>query len=133
VKNLRTEEAALTGESVPADKFVAEVAANATVGDRESMAFSGTMVVSGRATGVVVWDVEVSNQHDKPVAVYNILTLVEQLQAVDTAGVEPMANPLGAVQRLRADNVTEANQREAFQTLAPAVENGLYLVPKVIE
>jgi len=54
VKNLRTEEAALTGESVPADKFVAEVAANATVGDRESMAFSGTMVVSGRATGVVV-------------------------------------------------------------------------------
>ena len=54
VKNLRTEEAALTGESVPADKSVAEVAANATVGDRESMAFSGTMVVSGRATGVVV-------------------------------------------------------------------------------
>lgn len=63
----------------------------------------------------------------------NILTLVEQLQALDTAGVEPMANPLGAVQRLRADTVTEANQREAFQTIAPAVENGLYLVPKVIE
>jgi len=63
----------------------------------------------------------------------NILTLVEQLQAVDTAGVEPMSNPLGAVQRLRADTVTEANQREAFQTIAPAVENGLYLVPKVIE
>jgi magnesium-transporting ATPase (P-type) len=54
VKNLRTEEAALTGESVPADKSVNAVAANATVGDRESMAFSGTMVVSGRATGVVV-------------------------------------------------------------------------------
>jgi len=53
-KNLRTEEAALTGESVPTEKSVDAVAANATVGDRESMAFSGTMVVSGRATGVVV-------------------------------------------------------------------------------
>ena len=53
-KNLRTEEAALTGESVPAEKSVDAVAANATVGDRASMAFSGTMVVSGRATGLVV-------------------------------------------------------------------------------
>src|SRR5215471_4337918 len=53
-KNLRTEEAALTGESVPAEKSTDAVPANATVGDRESMAFSGTMVVSGRATGVVV-------------------------------------------------------------------------------
>jgi magnesium-transporting ATPase (P-type) len=53
-KNLRTDEAALTGESVPAEKTIDAVAANATVGDRESMAFSGTMVVSGRATGVVV-------------------------------------------------------------------------------
>ena len=54
VKNLRTEEAALTGESVPADKSTAPVSARATVGDRENMAFSGTMVVSGRAAGVVV-------------------------------------------------------------------------------
>jgi magnesium-transporting ATPase (P-type) len=53
-KNLRTEEAALTGESVPADKGTDAVPANATVGDRENMAFSGTMVVSGRAAGVVV-------------------------------------------------------------------------------
>jgi P-type E1-E2 ATPase len=53
-KNLRTEEAALTGESVPADKVTDVMPANATVGDRENMAFSGTMVVSGRATGVVV-------------------------------------------------------------------------------
>ncbi len=53
-KNLRTEEAALTGESVPAEKTIDPVVANATVGDRENMAFSGTMVVSGRATGVVV-------------------------------------------------------------------------------
>ena len=54
VKNLRTEEAALTGESVPADKSTQAVESDATVGDRESMVFSGTMVVSGRATGVVV-------------------------------------------------------------------------------
>ncbi|OZI34775.1 carbonate dehydratase [Bordetella genomosp. 10] len=54
VKNLRTEEAALTGESIPAEKTAATVSANATVGDRANMAFSGTLVVSGRATGVVV-------------------------------------------------------------------------------
>ena len=54
VKNLRTEEAALTGESVPADKNTEPAPPNSTVGDRECMAFSGTMVVSGRATGVVV-------------------------------------------------------------------------------
>src|SRR5262245_54764556 len=54
VKNLRTEEAALTGESVPADKSTEAVSAKATVGDRQSMAFSGTLVVSGRATGMVV-------------------------------------------------------------------------------
>ena len=62
-----------------------------------------------------------------------ILAMVEQLQEADTSGIEPMANPLGATQRLRADEVTEINQREAFQTIAPAVEKGLYLVPKVIE
>ena len=62
-----------------------------------------------------------------------ILGMVDQLQAVDTTGIEPMANPLDAVQTLRADEVTEVNQREAFQAIAPAVENGLYLVPIVIE
>src|SRR5271157_1053470 len=54
VKNFRTEEAALTGESVPADKSTGTLAANATVGDRDNMAFSGTTVVSGRASGIVV-------------------------------------------------------------------------------
>ena len=54
VKNFRTEEAALTGESVPADKAIAPVAENSTVGDRDNMAFSGTLVISGRAAGVVV-------------------------------------------------------------------------------
>lgn len=62
-----------------------------------------------------------------------ILHMVDQLQAVDTSDVEPMANPLDAIQVLRADEVTEVNRREAFQAIAPAVENGLYLVPKVIE
>ena len=63
----------------------------------------------------------------------NILNLVDQMQAVDTRGVEPLANPLDAVQRLRLDEVTELNQRELFQTLAPLAEAGFYLVPKVIE
>lgn len=62
-----------------------------------------------------------------------ILSMVDQLQAVDTRDVEPMANPLDAVQSLRADEVTEGNRREAFQAIAPAVENGLYLVPRVVE
>ena len=63
----------------------------------------------------------------------NILDLVDQLGAADTDSVEPMAHPLNAVQRLRADEVTETNQREAFQAIAPATETGLYLVPRVIE
>ena len=62
-----------------------------------------------------------------------ILDMVDQLQGVDTAAVIPMANPLDATQRLRADVVTETDQRDEFQAIAPAVENGLYLVPKVIE
>lgn len=63
----------------------------------------------------------------------SILTLVEQMNAVDTSGVTPMAHPLEMAQRLREDVVTEKNQREHFQQHAPAVENGLFLVPKVIE
>lgn len=63
--------------------------------------------------------------------------IVEQMSAVDTAGVEPLYTPLSAVQvvelRLREDRVTEANDREANQASAPALENGLFLVPKVIE
>jgi aspartyl-tRNA(Asn)/glutamyl-tRNA(Gln) amidotransferase subunit C len=63
----------------------------------------------------------------------NVLALVDQLQAIDTDAVEPMAHPLDAVQRLRADEVTEPDQREQFLAIAPATENGLYLVPKVID
>ena len=62
-----------------------------------------------------------------------ILHLVEQMEALDTAGITPMAHPLEMAQRLRPDVVTEENRREAYQAVAPLVENGLYLVPKVIE
>ena len=62
-----------------------------------------------------------------------VLQMVDQLQAVNTRDIEPMANPLDATQRLRPDEVTQSNRRDAFQAIAPAVENGLYLVPKVIE
>jgi aspartyl-tRNA(Asn)/glutamyl-tRNA(Gln) amidotransferase subunit C len=62
-----------------------------------------------------------------------ILNLVDQMHEVDTSGVEPMAHPLDATQRLREDQVSESDQRELFQSIAPATENGLYLVPKVIE
>jgi aspartyl-tRNA(Asn)/glutamyl-tRNA(Gln) amidotransferase subunit C len=62
-----------------------------------------------------------------------ILTLIEQMQAVDTAGITPMSHSQDVVQRLRDDVVTATNQRETFQANAPAVDSGLYLVPKVIE
>jgi aspartyl-tRNA(Asn)/glutamyl-tRNA(Gln) amidotransferase subunit C len=62
-----------------------------------------------------------------------VLELVDDMRRVDTAGVEPMAHPLDATQRLRDDIVTEADRREVYQSVAPAVEGGLYLVPKVIE
>jgi len=62
-----------------------------------------------------------------------ILGLIEQMQAVDTKGIVPMSHSQDVTQRLREDVVTEINQRELFQSIAPAVEGGLYLVPKVIE
>jgi aspartyl-tRNA(Asn)/glutamyl-tRNA(Gln) amidotransferase subunit C len=63
----------------------------------------------------------------------DILSLVERMNAVDTQGVSPMAHPLHMVQRLRADEPTEPDQRELFQQIAPATEDGLYLVPRVVE
>ena len=62
-----------------------------------------------------------------------ILQMVDQLQAVDTSDVEPMANPLDATQTLRPDKVTQSNQRDGFQRIAPATEDGLYLGPRVVE
>jgi len=62
-----------------------------------------------------------------------IFGLIEEMQAVDTKGIAPMSHAQDVAQRLREDKVTETNQREAFQAIAPQVEGGLYLVPQVIE
>ena len=62
-----------------------------------------------------------------------ILSLVDQMNAVDSSGVAPLSNPLDASQRLRGDEVTETNQRDKFQQIAPDVADGYYRVPKVIE
>ena len=62
-----------------------------------------------------------------------ILGLIEQMNAVDTEGIAPMSHPLDAGLRFRADEVTETDQREVFQSIAPSAQAGLYLVPKVIE
>lgn len=63
----------------------------------------------------------------------NILDLFAQMQAADTDGVEPMAHPLDQVQRLRRDVISETDQHEKLQSVAPATAEGLYLVPQVIE
>jgi len=63
----------------------------------------------------------------------DILAFVEQLNSVDTSGVEPLAHPFEAAQRLRPDEVTESDNREHLQQVAPETESGLYLVPQVIE
>lgn len=63
----------------------------------------------------------------------NILALADQMQTINTEGVAPVSNPLDASQKLRPDMVTEENQRELFQSLAPAAEAGLYLVPRVVD
>ena len=63
----------------------------------------------------------------------DVLTMVNQLQAIDTKNIEPMAHPQDATQRLREDNVTEPDQRQVLMSNAPAQEDGLFLVPKVID
>ena len=62
-----------------------------------------------------------------------VLDLMTQMSQTDTQDVKPMAHPLDQIQRLRPDSVSETNQREQFQAIAPQTEAGLYLVPKVIE
>jgi len=63
----------------------------------------------------------------------DVLDLVDEMQTVDAAGIEPMSNPLDAKQTMRADEVTEQNQRDKFQKAAPSVERGFFLVPRVVE
>ena len=62
-----------------------------------------------------------------------VLGLVDQMRAVDTRGIEPMSHAVNVAQRLRPDEVRQVGPREAYQSVAPAIEDGLYLVPKVIE
>jgi len=66
-------------------------------------------------------------------SITNVFALVNQLQAADTGDIQPMAHPLDTVQRLRADEITEKNVRDKFLEIAPASEDGLFLVPKVID
>ena len=79
---------------------------------------------------VRISDAEIGEVTDR---ISSILDMVSQMQAVDTSAIEPMANPLDALQRLRADEITETDQHAAFQAIAPAVEADLYLVPRVVE
>lgn len=78
-------------------------------------------------------EIDEKNIEDYAGNLSSILDLVEQMNAVDTTDVKPMAHPMDVAQRLRKDEVLEQNQREAFQKIAPKTEDGLYLVPKVIE
>lgn len=74
---------------------------------------------------------EDANQYQSSLS--SVLTLVEEMQSVNTDGIQPLANPLEMTQRLREDEVTESNRREDFLANAPQSSNGLFLVPKVID
>jgi magnesium-transporting ATPase (P-type) len=93
VKNLRTEEAALTGESVPAEKSADPVAEKSTVGDRDSMVFSGTMVVSGRATGIVV----ATGSETELGKINQLLTNVSSLETPLLRQIKKLGNLITAV------------------------------------
>lgn len=83
-----------------------------------------------RLARLAISDAEIASTRAK---LDGIFGLIEQMQAVDTRGVEPMSHPQELAARLRDDAVTEDNRRDAFQRIAPQTEAGLYLVPKVIE
>lgn len=83
-----------------------------------------------RLARLEIQDSEVEKYRDE---LSNILDLVAQMEAVDTTDVAPMTHPFDATLRLRNDEVTEINNRDKFQSIAPNAEDGLYLVPKVID
>jgi len=83
-----------------------------------------------RLARIAVGEAESAEVRDR---LNQVLGLIDQLQAVDTTGIEPMSHALDVVQPLRGDLVSESDQRAVFQAGAPAVEAGLYLVPRVIE
>jgi len=74
-----------------------------------------------------------AEQEEAQDSINNILHMIDQMQAIDTTGVEPLAHAYEASQRLRDDVVTEQNQREVLLALAPSADRGLFLVPKVLE
>ena len=83
-----------------------------------------------RLARLAVTEQEAQTAH---VQLTSIFGLIAEMQAVDTSGIAPMSHAQDVTQRLREDKVTETNQRELFQSVAPQVEAGLYLVPQVIE
>lgn len=91
----------------------------------------------GRIAQLARLELQVAEQDAMRLQLNEFFSIVERMSAVDTSGVDPLYTPLSAVQdvalRLREDVVTETNQRELNQRSAPAVEDGLFLVPKVIE
>lgn len=91
----------------------------------------------GRIADLARLDLSDAERHDLLAQLNEFFGIVERMRAVDTRGVAPLYTPLSAVQdvhlRLREDQVSEADQREANQKSAPAVEGGLFLVPRVIE
>jgi aspartyl-tRNA(Asn)/glutamyl-tRNA(Gln) amidotransferase subunit C len=95
------------------------------------------MSLTSEEVNRIAWLARLAIESEKTAAyaqdLSGILDFIEQMSAVNTSAVEPMAHPLDQAQRLRPDAVTEPDQRALFQQLAPAVEAGLYLVPKVIE
>ena len=74
-----------------------------------------------------------AEQQEAQNSINNILHMIDQMQAIDTAGVEPLAHAYEASQRLRNDVVTEQDQRDVLLALAPSADRGLFLVPKVLE
>jgi aspartyl-tRNA(Asn)/glutamyl-tRNA(Gln) amidotransferase subunit C len=83
-----------------------------------------------RLARLAMTPVELENAQNQLNSIFN---LIADMQAVDTSGIDPMSHAQDLSQRLREDVVSESNQREAFQAIAPQVENGLYLVPQVLE
>ena len=77
--------------------------------------------------------IDSGEEHTVLTGLNRVMELIGEMQAVDTTGIEPMSHPLDVTQRLREDVVSEVDQHTQYQANAPAVENGLYLVPKVIE
>lgn len=79
--------------------------------------------------------IQVTEEHARKLTqdLSQILSFVDQMQSVDTENVEPLSNPLEIFQPLRPDEVTEKNQRDSLQSVAPATEEGLFLVPRVID